>query len=325
MQTDIPDTAFQFRAEPLRIAPVEPGKSAGPRKCSGVCYSGDMLEHQFWGQVIFDLATTSAPDPTPLLIGHDRDQRAGFATLSIDPATGITVADGTLLNNTAGLAVATESDQGFPWQMSVHIEPGSTEELKAGITASVNGRTVTGPCAIWRNNLIREVSFTPTGVDANTSAVALSAGTGARNPTRKESKMPTPEELQTQIDDLKAGLKAGLKASNDALAAAERRATDAEGALSAVKREARMGAVKDLFQAIGREFSDAAAKPYLGMDDATFSAVAGDMKAGADQKAVIHARLAEVDGTLLNWGTGVTQAGKDAALGSLSALNIIVR
>lgn len=249
-------------------------EAGGPRKFGGTAYSAKLLRHPYWGAVIFDMATTQAPDPTPILIGHDRNQRAGFAKLAIS-LDGITIADGTLLDNESGNAVSSESDAGFPWQMSVHIEPDSIEEIKAGGSAIVNGQTVTGPAVVFRNNNIREVSFTPTGVDKNTDAIALSASAeAAPSPNQKDTTMNL-EELIAKV----ASLEAGLKASQDATSAAEARATAAEGQLATIQQEARATAVKALFSAVGREYTEAAAKPYIDMPEALFASVAADMRA----------------------------------------------
>ena len=270
-----PETAYQFRASLPTFAEKATDDASALRKFSGTAYSGEALRHPYWGQVVFDLATTAAGEKTPILINHDRNQRAGFATLEI--GSDIKIADGSLMLDTEhGRAVAAESDAGFPWQMSVHIEPGSIDELKAGAIAAVNGRQITGPATIFRASLIREVSFTPTGVDPNTEAAAMSAtAENHHQPSTKGTTMPTIEELQAEV----AKRAAGLQAATDAATAAESRATAAESALAAVKRDTRMSAVREMFASTGRQFTDAAAKPYLDMGDEMFSAVAADMVA----------------------------------------------
>jgi hypothetical protein len=37
-----------------------------------------------------------------------------------------------LLSNKYGQEVAQDSDEGYPWQMSVYIDPGSIEEVERG-------------------------------------------------------------------------------------------------------------------------------------------------------------------------------------------------
>jgi hypothetical protein len=263
-----PETAFQFRAAAPASIEATDGKAQGkPRKFAGTPYSGNAIAHRYWGQVVFDLSSTRANEKTPVLVNHDPDKRCGFAALTIAPDA-ITISDGTLMPNERGMEVAMESDAGFPWQMSVFIQPGSIEELKAGTAATINGRTVQGPATVFRNNLIREVSFTPTGVDNDTEAAAFSArGASVPPATTKETTM--------NEDELKAKI-AGLEAS---VVAAEAKATAAETALAEHKRAVRASAVKELFSAIGREHTDESAAPYMDMSDMAFSAVSADLKA----------------------------------------------
>lgn len=150
------------------------GVEARTRRFEGVAYSGGVIPGTFYGDVVIDLATTRAPVPMAILLEHDRSQRIGVGQ-SITLGSDMRVT-GTLLGNEQGEAVTREALEGFPWQMSVHVEPGQVEEYLAGQEASVNGRSFTGPLAVFRNASIREISFTPTGMDANTWAKSVAAG-----------------------------------------------------------------------------------------------------------------------------------------------------
>lgn len=269
MNTSIPLSAYQFRSTaPAPELEVVAAGVTQPRRFSGVAYSGLPLRHPYWGVVVFDVASTqAAADKTPILVDHDPSHRAGFAALSFDNHQ-ITITEGTLLDNERGREIAADSDQGFPWQMSVFIDPARIEEITAGTPFTVNGHTLTGPAVIFRDALIREVSFCAVGVDYRTEATALSALTQLNQPQTVENHAMTLDELQAA--------NAALQASLDA---AEQRAVAAETQLETQRKAARMSAVQSLFSALGREMSDAAAAPYLAMDEATFSAVAADLKA----------------------------------------------
>jgi len=269
-----PDRAFQFRAETPSV--VNSDDDAKPRKFSGVAYSGKPLKHGYWGNVVFDLSETKANPKTPVLVDHQSEKRCGFCSLTF--GGDITIEDGTLLDNDEGRAIAAESDAGFPWQMSVYIQPGRIERIEPGAQATVNGHSVSGPATIFRDNFIREVSFTPTGVDWETTAEALSAAAGTAQTTTEETTM-TLEELQEQV----ASLQASVQAAEQRATEAEARAETAEQALSDHKTQTRMSAVRELFSAIGEEYSDEAAAPYLAMDDTAFSAVSDRMKGLAQQ------------------------------------------
>jgi hypothetical protein len=309
-KTEIPASAYQFRAKPAKIESAE--GSSGPRRFRGIAYSGLPMSHPWWGVVVIDLSSTAAKEQTPALIDHDRAQRAGFAKLEISEG-GIEVAEGTLLSNAHGQAVAADSDDGFPWEMSVHVEPGSVEELKAGAKATVNGREISGPASIFRNNRIREVSFTPTGVDDQTSAAAMSLGAKQRadDESSEEQRMNDLEQAQQEIKDLKASVEALEKRAEES----DKRAQDAEAALQARNSEVRLSQVKEMFSATGREFTEEAAKPYLGMDDATFSAVRADLESSAKAKAAENGHLfsAQAD-------NGQAPDGDGALIKSMAAL-----
>ena len=171
-------------------------------------------------------------------------------------------AEGVLLKNQYGESVATDGRAGFPWQMSVNIEPSVIDDVQPGASVSVNGRQVFGPAKIFRNNRIREVSFTPVGADPGTSALAMS-----RN--QPENSMDLNEAL-SKIAELQASNE-GYKAS----------AADAEARLNAIgeellkrEKEQRLQEVKSLFSDLGKEFNEAAAEIYIGMQSDVLGATA---------------------------------------------------
>lgn len=244
------------------------------RKFSGVAYSGAVITgHGYWGNVIFDLTSVDVPAKLPALIDHDRGHRCGYTTTSsITPEAGLTVA-GVLLSNEYGNSVATESDEGFPWQMSVHIEPGSIEEVQAGTTVSVNGQSLQGPLTVFKNSKIIEVSFTATGWDSNTSATAMSRGSTTNE---KEDDAMDLKQAQERIAALEAE-KSTLQASNADLT---NNLKDANDKLTKFSTDARTGEVKQLFTDIGRKFEedDASVKAFSNMPGDAFAAVAATMR-----------------------------------------------
>lgn len=259
--------AFRFRAatETAQVSAAVDGKR---RSFEGVAYSGELITgHFYWDRVIFDLTDTRASSKVPVLIDHDRSRRAGYAQLAIDGDR--IIARGELLTNDHGAAIAQDADDGFPWQMSVHIEPDLVERLEPGIKATVNGREIVGPAHIFRSNTIREVSFTPTGADGNTSAKVFSV------PFQTANQEPHPVDPDTNAV---AELKASLDAANAQIEALTARAEAAETALREHQFALRVAAVKTLFSDLGRQYSDDAAKPYLEMGAEAFEAVSRDLR-----------------------------------------------
>lgn len=289
----IPVDALRFHSA-FEFAKPE-GEGSGPRRLKGVAYSGELLAHPYWGAVIFDLSTTEAPERMPVLVDHDRSKRAGVATLSIGERIDIT--SGFLLPNDTGSAVAADADAGFPFQLSVHIEPREVQILSVGESADVNGRKVEGPAAVFRNSQIREVSLTPTGVDANTSATVFSVGSAThevpsmttQTPAAPAAAVETPAPAPAAavqasadtatLDSIRAELDAAIAARDAAVAERD-----------TLARNTRMSAVRALFSDLGRTFKDdaerdAAAAPYLDMPETAFAAVAADMRAAKPKVA----------------------------------------
>ena len=108
----------------------------------------------------------------------------------------------------ANAQVAQDSDDGFPWQMSVRIDPSAIEEIQAGASVTVNGKVHQGPITVFRGGRIREVSFCALGADDNTNAVAASHSPKNFNQpedtdvTELEQAQAKVKALQDQVDAL---------------------------------------------------------------------------------------------------------------------------
>jgi hypothetical protein len=244
--------------------------------------------HWYWDRVVFDLSTTKTPQKLPMLMGHDREKIAGFSD-SVDIGADIKIAGALSSKTDFGKEVAGLSDEGFPWQMSVHIEPRSIEEVAAGQTVTVNGRQFTGPINVFRNNVIREVSFTPTGWDAQTSATAMSRG---GNQSTDQGVDMTPEEIAALKakprwpPSSKPTPKAGSRREGRGREGRLRR--QGEGVRAKAKAEAkakREADVKALFAACGIKHTPELAKPYEAMDADTFAAISTQMREAAKVRA----------------------------------------
>lgn len=249
------------------LSPAQAGDGqARQRTFSGIAYSGEPIS--YWGSpLVIDLASLILPNQCPVLIQHERDKRVGVCTLSV--VDGALLSQGHLLANEDAQALAADADGGFPWQLSVHAEHGSMEEVNAGTQVQVNGRTLAGPLVIYRQTRIRELSFTPTGVDYRTEAHVLSAALPTEAPTMTESTTQAPPaDLAAQVADLTAQL-----------ATATTRAEAAEATLSELHRATRMAAVMETFSKLGRPVGEAETAVYLGLPDDAWAQVAKDLLA----------------------------------------------
>ena len=241
----------QFCFELGQFAVEQPAEGKKKRTFTGVAYSGEpILDHWYWNRVIFDLDSIQIKGRIPALLEHRSSQRAGaINSHSIDYAQGLVIS-GDLMSNEFGSQVAQDSDDGFPWQMSVRIEPSSTEEIAADQSVTVNGKTYQGPITVFRGGRIREVSFCALGADDNTNAVAAS-----HNPTQQ------PKE-DTDVDLVQAQAKiTELEGQINTL-------TEQNKQFAAAKREAEITALgKDL----GKEFSAEDITEMKALDDSAFA------------------------------------------------------
>lgn len=238
---------------------IDPNSSL-PTGFSGIAYSGGVVPNYGWyGDTAIDLASVTLPERIFALVNHDDEERAGHCRVWLE-GDAIRVAGQFSKATEAGQSVAAEFAEGAPWKLSVGFNA-NVEINDPPRSIDINGRPLIVN-AIFRNARILEVSFVPSDADPNTSVSAFSAS-------------PTIKQEPSMSDDLKAQVES-LTAQ---LAAANARADTAESALADSRKTARLSAVKALFSALGREYDDAKAVPYLEMSDAVFAAVSADMQA----------------------------------------------
>lgn len=241
---------YCFQVGNLNVDQAEEGKKK--RTFSGVAYSGEVItDHWYWDRIIFDLDSMQIKGRIPALLDHSTRQRAGaINSHSIDHQNGLTVS-GDLMSNEFGTQVAQDSDDGFPWQMSVRIEPSSVEEIAADKTVLVNGKTHQGPITVFRGGRIREVSFCALGADDNTNAVAAS---------HSPKNFNQPEDTNVDLEQAKAKI-TELEGQVSTL-------TEQNKQFAAAKREAEISALgKDL----GKEFSAEDIEEMKKLDDGAFA------------------------------------------------------
>lgn len=248
-KTEEKQNQYCFQLGQLNVDAQEDGKKK--RTFSGVAYSGEVItDHWYWKQVIFDLDSMQIKGRIPALLEHSSYQRAGaIESHAISYESGLTVS-GILLSNEFGAQVATDSDDGFPWQMSVRIEPSSIDEIQAGNTVTVNGKLLHGPITVFRGGRIREVSFCALGADENTMAVAAS-----HNPNN-----PQEDTDVTELEQAKA-----------ALQQAETERDNALNELKQFKADKRNDDISALEKELKTQFSAEDKTAYTAMDDASFS------------------------------------------------------
>lgn len=169
-----------------------------PRPClMDPAYAGAVFDHPMWGPTVIDVSGIKVPaDGVPLYRQHDPSLYLG-RTREVGLADGRVRVLGFLFRGVdAADEVARISDQGGKWQASIKAVPNldKVESFETG-TVKVNGVELAAPITVWRESYLREVSFTPRGVDTSTSAIALSGNeTRPARPTKETSMDPVQQE-----------------------------------------------------------------------------------------------------------------------------------
>ena len=299
---------------------IAPLAGDAPRRFSGIANSGRPFGYGSY-QMVVDFDGIRLKDKTAVLIDHDGRQRAGVCTLSVVP-DGLK-ADGVLLDNQHGQAVAQESDAGFPWEMSVFVQSDRVEELSAGASVEVNGQTVTGPMMIMRGCAVREVSFTAVGVDAQTHAAALSGFATPIQPEKENTMSMTPEE-KAEFDAMAAKL-AALEAEKAELQQSKQKAeTDAKLAAAGFKKgeDGKFSGLSDATYAVLLSADPAALDAVIadiaptalvleGLAKISFGEMAANFeRAAADMKASAEKHFGEAEKRALSFESAAVRAAK---------------
>lgn len=278
---ELPTADLRFEAPASVSESSQSDSEDALRKFEGTAYTGAPVQGLF-ERIIVDLESTTNPGQLPALMGHDRDKIAGVVS-SVDIGQEIKVSGQLSQATEYGGQVAQLSDEGFPWQLSIHVNPSRLEEVQPGQTATVNGREFQGPGLIYRDNTISEVSFTPTGKDSGTSARALADGddrvsiplqqgsadmSGQQGNAAGQGNGQGEKTSEQRISELEAQLQQEKEARQEA----ERKLTEK-------LQEDRKARVQALFQQLGRDYTDEAAKPYLEMSEDAFAIYEADLKA----------------------------------------------
>ena len=233
------------------------------RKMRGVAYAGGVLSY-YGDNIAIDLDSLKFDGKQiPLLRSHDRDRVVGYGHLMREGNA--LIVEGEMLNNDHASEITSAADEGLEWQMSVHIESRRTLTRNAGDV--VNGQAITvDDVTVLADGVIREVSFTPTGVDADTSARILSLS------LKSNQEPDMNKELEQQVATLSAE-KETLAAENETL-----KQQLAEQATAAKLAQ---------LSALGVE-GERAAK-LAKADDDTFAALVEQIQLSAKQSAVMSA------------------------------------
>ncbi len=242
----------------LSAIDIPKAKDGQRRVFAGTAYAGGRVDgHWYWGRagVVFDLDGIEIATPTPLLEEHFSANRIGVVK-QVSTSGSIEVA-GHFLKNKKALEIIQDSDDEFPFQMSMFIDPGSIEEVLQGQTVNVNGQSFTGPIAVFRNNRIREFTICSTGADRNTSIKAFS---GKPNLIQQEDTSVDLEQAKARIVEQDAEI------------------ADLKKEMQEFKANKRNEDIAALAKDAGKEFSADEVKEMQDLDEKSFAFSAAQIR-----------------------------------------------
>ncbi len=195
-------------------AKTEEGK---PEKLPSIeieAYNGGIMNVDWWGPVVINLAGLKASDKVPILFGHN-----AYSVETILGQSNAVTNDGKTLSMSGELMGTSETAQnvkalavnGFSWQASVGLQPERYSDVLTGAEVEVNGQKLAGPFTLVEAGTLNEVSIVPLGADAGTSARIAAEQQGAVAPNKREQPMkldangkPIEGEAQPTAEEIRA-------------------------------------------------------------------------------------------------------------------------
>ncbi len=199
--------AIQLIAD-ATIEGTSSGKASGPGGFSGTAYAGNPVPRWF-GTLVVDVDGIEVPESgvRPVLFMHSGDEKWGGGrvgkTTSITKRSGALHIEAQFLKrNEVATKVRSDLEDGFPWELSIGIDPIETAEIEPGESRTVNGREVMGPARVLTRSRLREVSVVDQGADYQTEVAML------RRTDRVAVEDITPEWLRANRPSVVAALAA---------------------------------------------------------------------------------------------------------------------
>ncbi len=165
------------------------------RRFSMLAYTGKLIDWGWWGRFIIDLqGMRPAKETMPALRQHDVNRVVGTIDKAETSGSGFCVAGKFSQATRDAKEVLALADEGFPWQSSIGVRAKKILEVAADSTYEINGREVEGPCEVWLESEVFEVSFVPFGADSETAAIAMQKHLAAGREATKEQTQEQKQE-----------------------------------------------------------------------------------------------------------------------------------
>jgi hypothetical protein len=191
----------------------------------------------------------------------------------------------------SGRQVSLECAEQAPWGLSVGVQS-QPEVFGSPKHLTVNGQSMTVQ-SVLRSPRLREISFVPVAADESATVVSVFSQEAQESSlvelTELQDRLASEAALNAELthklsaalDDKAqaiATLTGMLEAEEEKCKAQFARANELEAELHQFKSNVRLEAVKALFSDLHRDYADEAAAPYLEMSEASFAAIANDLR-----------------------------------------------
>jgi hypothetical protein len=196
----------------LTIKASAEGEAKGAPTFSGVAYSGGIaprhtMKPKLDADYIIDLSGLKKGRSIKANLDHDRKQRVGHVSQFNNDGKQVTV-EGVLSAATpAQRTVADSAANGYGWDVSIEADLAKPEKIKAGETATVNGRNVTGPLYVFRQGTLTDIGFVDRGADTG-NAITIAASAAKDEPMTDFEKFAASlgVDLENSTEAVKANL-----------------------------------------------------------------------------------------------------------------------
>ena len=175
--TKVPQTATSFNDTEAFAA------SSEDKGFEMLAYSGKpIMDHWYWGNLAIDVSGIKFEGKKfPILEDHWTEKRIGFSKKPKgleDNQIRFDDSNFQFIDSEESIKFREQSKQGFPFQASISGQPIVVERFGEGEKVEVNGYTLKGPGAVWREWIYRESSVVVFGADNKTHSRAFADNRG---------------------------------------------------------------------------------------------------------------------------------------------------
>ena len=185
--------------------------AANPPRVSILAYTGGAIRVPGWGNVAIDLKGLDISGQVAILSDHNANLPGILGHGSAAIAGGQLLVEGVIPPVTEAAKQTIDlAKSGFRFQASVGVDPVRRERLEPGAKATVNGKKIQADAmglTLVRAGVLKEVTITALGADANTSVAVAASQKGNNMPPGTIDSDPIIKSERERIATIEAACK----------------------------------------------------------------------------------------------------------------------